>query len=51
VNGLNFFGFWLIEIPLACWLSIPLHMRSNGTFYSIAIAETAMAAASAILFK
>jgi hypothetical protein len=26
-------------------------MRSNGAFYAIAIAETSMAAASAILFK
>jgi hypothetical protein len=26
-------------------------MRSNGVFFSIAIAESAMAAASAILFK
>jgi Na+-driven multidrug efflux pump len=47
----NFFGFWLFEIPLACWLAIPLHMKSNGVFASIAIAESAMAIASAILFK
>jgi Na+-driven multidrug efflux pump len=47
----NFFGFWLFEIPLAYWLAIPLHMRSNGVFFSIAIAESSMAAVSAILFK
>jgi len=47
----NFFGFWLFEIPLAYWLSIPLNMRSNGVFFSIAIAETSMAVASAILFR
>jgi len=47
----NFFGFWLFEIPLAYWLAIPLHMKSNGVFFSIAIAESAMALASAILFK
>jgi putative MATE family efflux protein len=47
----NFFGFWLLEIPLAYWLAIPMHMRSNGAFFSIAIAETTMAAVSAILFK
>src|SRR6267154_2470827 len=47
----NFFGFWLFEIPLAYWLAIVLKMHSNGVFFSIAIAETAMAAASAILFK
>jgi len=47
----NFFGFWLFEIPLAYTLAIPLHMRSNGVFFSIAIAESSMAAASAILFR
>jgi len=47
----NFFGFWLLEIPLAYSLAIPLHMKSNGVFASIAIAESAMAVASAILFK
>jgi len=47
----NFFGFWLFEIPLAYALAIPLHMRSNGVFFSIAIAESSMAAVSAILFK
>src|SRR6202048_3944729 len=47
----NFFGFWLFEIPLAYWLAIPLKMRSNGAFFAIAIAESAMAVTSAILFK
>jgi putative MATE family efflux protein len=47
----NFFGFWLFEIPLAYTLAIPLHMRSNGVFASIAIAESSMAVASAVLFK
>jgi putative MATE family efflux protein len=47
----NFFGFWLLEIPLAYVLAMPLGMKSNGVFFSIAIAESSMAAASAILFK
>src|SRR5262250_1507912 len=47
----NFFGFWLFEIPLAYLLAKPFGMRSNGVFFSIAIAESSMAAASAILFK
>jgi putative MATE family efflux protein len=47
----NFFGFWLFEIPLAYWLAISLNMRSNGVFYSIAMAESSMAIVSAILFK
>jgi len=47
----NFFGFWLLEIPLAYVLAKPMGMKSNGVFFSIAISESAMAAASAILFK
>jgi putative MATE family efflux protein len=47
----NFFGFWLLEIPLAYWLAIPLHLRSNGVYVSIVVAEAAIAAASAVLFK
>jgi putative MATE family efflux protein len=47
----NFFGFWLLEIPLAYWLAIPMKLHSNGAYYAIAIAEGSMAAASAILFK
>ena len=45
------FGFWLLEIPLAYWLAIPAHLHSNGVFIAIVIAETAIAAASAVLFK
>jgi len=47
----NFFGFWLFEIPLAYILAKPFGMKSNGVYFSIAIAESSMAAASAILFK
>lgn len=47
----NFFGFWLIEIPLAYWLAIPLNLRSNGAFYAIVVAEASIAVASAILFR
>jgi Na+-driven multidrug efflux pump len=47
----NFFGFWLLEIPLAYWLAIPLNLRSNGAFYAIVIAEASIAMASAILFR
>jgi Na+-driven multidrug efflux pump len=47
----NFFGFWILEIPLAYCLAILLHLRSNGVFFAIAISESAMAAAGAILFK
>jgi len=47
----NFFGFWLLEIPLAYFLAIPARMQSSGVFWSIVIAECSIAAASIILFK
>ena len=47
----NFFGFWLFEIPVAYYLALHTSMRANGVYASIAIAETAMAIASIILFK
>ncbi len=47
----NFFGCWVFEIPLAWWLAIRLGMHSNGVYWSIVIAEAAIAAASIILFK
>ena len=47
----NLFGFWLLEIPLAYWLAIRVGMRSSGVFYSIVIAECAIAVASVLLFK
>lgn len=47
----NFFGFWILEIPLAYSLAIRVGMRSNGVFWAIVIAEGAIAGASAILFR
>ena len=47
----HFFGFWLLEIPLAYFLAITLRMRSSGVFWSIVIAEAAIAAAGIVLFK
>jgi putative MATE family efflux protein len=47
----NLFGFWLLEIPLAYALAVPAHMRSNGVFVSIVVAEAAIAAAGIILFR
>ncbi len=46
-----FFGFWMLEIPLAYWLAIPTGLRANGVYIAIAIAEGVIAVASVILFK
>ncbi len=47
----NFFGFWLLEIPLAYALAVPLHFRADGAYFAIVIAETAIAAAGILLFR
>jgi putative MATE family efflux protein len=47
----NFFGFWLLEIPLAYLLAITAHIKSNGVYISIVVAEASIAAASVVLFK
>lgn len=46
-----FFGFWMLEIPLAYWLAIHRGMQSNGVFWSIVVAEGAIAAAGIVLFR
>src|SRR5215469_1255463 len=47
----NFFGFWLLEIPLAYVLAITAHMGANGVYISIVVAEAAIAAAGVLLFR
>jgi putative MATE family efflux protein len=47
----NFFGFWVLELPMAWILANWLGMRSEGAFLSVVIAECSMAAAGIVLFK
>ena len=47
----NFFGFWMIEIPLAYFLAIPASLGANGVYFSILISEALIAAASILLFR
>src|SRR5436305_2551202 len=47
----HFLGFWLLEIPLAYFLAITVHMRSSGVFWAIVVAEAAIAAAGIVLFR
>ncbi len=47
----NFFGFWVLEIPLAWGLAVGLHMGAQGAFMSVVIAECAIAVTSVILFR
>ncbi|MEJ8755591.1 MATE family efflux transporter [Pontibacter sp. H259] len=48
---INFFGFWLFQIPLAYVLAKYFEMGPNGVFISIPAAETAITIAGVILFR
>ena len=47
----HFFGFWMLEIPLAYFLAIPAHVGANGVYISIVVAEATIAAAGILLFR
>ena len=47
----NFFGYWMLEIPLAYLLSISLGLQASGVYLSILIAEASIAAVSMVLFR
>ena len=47
----NFFGFWVLEIPLAWGLAVPGHMGAEGAFLAFVIAQFAIAGASVVLFR
>jgi putative MATE family efflux protein len=47
----NFFGFWVLELPLAWALAVFIGMRAEGAFLAIVIAECAMALAGVVLFR
>jgi putative MATE family efflux protein len=47
----NFFGFWVLELPLAWCLAVPMHVGVEGAFLAFVIAQLAIAGASVVLFK
>jgi putative MATE family efflux protein len=47
----NLFGFWLLEIPLAYLLAIPVSFGPTGVYYSIVVAEAAIAVAGVLIFR
>jgi putative MATE family efflux protein len=47
----NFFGFWVLEIPLAWLLAISASLQGEGVFLSIVIAQFSVAAAGMVLFR
>lgn len=47
----NFFGFCLLELPLAYLLARPLGFGPNGAYYAIVFAEAAIALWGILLFR
>jgi putative MATE family efflux protein len=47
----NFFGFWILELPLAYWLATRTSLHSQGALLSIVVAECSIAVASIVLFR
>jgi len=48
---INLFCFWLLEIPLAYVLAIPLSFDEQGVYYAIVVADTCMTLAGLYLFR
>ncbi len=48
---INFFAYWMIEIPLAWLLAIKSGMNENGVFWAIVIAETVMTIIAYLVFR
>lgn len=48
---INFFGFWMLQIPLAYVLAKAFNMGPTGVFIAIPVAETAITITGIILFK
>ncbi|NDI99659.1 MATE family efflux transporter [Flavobacterium sp. LaA7.5] len=48
---INFFGFWLFQIPLAYVLAKVFELGPVGVFIAIPVSETAITIASIILFR
>jgi putative MATE family efflux protein len=48
---INLFVFWLLEIPLAWWLSVHAGFGPRGVFIALTIAYSMLAVVSGVVFK
>ena len=48
---INFFCFWLFEIPIALWMSFRLGLDERGVFLAVLMAESIVGIVGIILFK
>ncbi|HYK39190.1 MAG TPA: MATE family efflux transporter, partial [Candidatus Eremiobacteraceae bacterium] len=47
----NFFAFWMLELPLAYVLALHTKLQAYGAYWAVVFAEAGMAAVSILLFK
>jgi putative MATE family efflux protein len=48
---INFFCFWMLEIPLAWFLALPSGLEEKGVYAAIVFSETIMTVVSILLFR
>jgi len=48
---INLFCFWVLELPLAYTLALPMGFNENGVFVSIVVAESMMTIIGIIIFR
>jgi putative MATE family efflux protein len=48
---INFFCYWLFQIPLAFLLALSLELEATGVFISIAVAESILAVVGVLVFR
>ena len=48
---INFLGFWVLELPLAWWLAVRMHLHQQGAFLAVVIAECSIALGCLLLFR
>ena len=48
---INFFCYWLFQIPLAYLLAVPVGLDARGVFVAIAVAESALAVVAILAFR
>ena len=48
---LNFFTYWVFQIPLAYFMSMKLGFGASGAFWAIAIAESLAAVVAILIFR
>ncbi len=48
---INFFGYWVFQLPLAWWLAIPREMGPEGVFWGVMVAESLLAVMAVWVFR